>query len=73
MVSEAIARQAAMIRQIVAFVYRLIARMRGDFWKLTVPRPPPIQVQGIPGTPRWLLAYSPYETRVGSIWDPNPG
>ena len=72
------ARQAAMIRQFLAFVYRLIllihvptlprriaanARFRNTFviprlksssWKLTVPRPLPVQVQGpIPGFDQW--------------------
>ena len=45
------ARQAAMIRQIVAFVYRLIIRLiphrliprlKSFSWKLSVPRPPAI-------------------------------
>ena len=45
------ARQAALIRQIVAFVYRLIIRLiphrliprlKSSSWKLAVPRPPAI-------------------------------
>ena len=48
MPSQELARQAAMIRQFVAFVYRLIIRLiphrliprlKSSSWKLSVPRP----------------------------------
>ena len=51
MPSQELARQAAMIRQFVAFVYRLIIRLiphrliprlKSSSWKLAVPRPPAI-------------------------------
>ena len=50
------ARQAALIRQIVAFVYRLIIRLiphrliprlKSSFWKLSVPRPPAISINAV--------------------------
>ena len=56
MPSQELARQAAMIRQFVAFVYRLIIRLiphrliprlKSSSWKLAVPRPPAISTDAI--------------------------
>ena len=92
MPSEAIARQAAMIREFIAFVYGLILliptlprriaakarlrnflnpRLQSASWKLAMPRPPSVQVQGpIPGFDQWKAhsRYDSHETFNEAPW-----
>ena len=92
MPSEAIARQAAMIREFIAFVYGLILliptlprrmaakarlrnflnlRLQSASWKLAMPRPFAVDVDGpIPGFDQWKAhsRYDSHETFNEAPW-----
>ena len=73
MPSQELARQAAMIRQFVAFVYRLIIRLiphrliprtKSFSWKLAVPRPPAVSTNGI--KPAFYFEYHVFDRWIAN-------